>query len=93
MDVKSPAAAGSASRPSSTPPTQPSRTAVVLRRTGVALVGVGVAALAAAACVLSFEDLRALAITGEAPVGLAYLYPAAFDALLAVALIAVPLLR
>ncbi|MFC3979604.1 DUF2637 domain-containing protein [Streptosporangium jomthongense] len=93
MDVKSPAAAGPASRPSSIPPAQPSRTAVALRRTGIALVGVGVAALAAAACVLSFEDLRALAITGEAPADLAYLYPAAFDALLAVALIALPLLR
>ncbi|MBB4913795.1 DUF2637 domain-containing protein [Streptosporangium saharense] len=93
MDVKSPAAAGIASRPSSIPPAQQSRTAIVLRRTGIALVGVGVAALAAAACVLSFEDLRALAITGEAPVGLAYLYPAAFDALLAVALISVLLLR
>ncbi|MEV4097183.1 DUF2637 domain-containing protein [Streptosporangium saharense] len=93
MDVKSPAAAGIASRPSSIPTAQQSRTAIVLRRTGIALVGVGVAALAAAACVLSFEDLRALAITGEAPAGLAYLYPAAFDALLAVALISVLLLR
>ncbi|MER7130527.1 DUF2637 domain-containing protein [Streptosporangium saharense] len=93
MDVKSPAAAGLASRPSSIPTAQQSRTVIVLRRTGIALVGVGVAALAAAACVLSFEDLRALAITGEAPAGLAYLYPAVFDALLAVALISVLLLR
>ncbi|MEV8633796.1 hypothetical protein AB0395_19265 [Streptosporangium sp. NPDC051023] len=93
MDVNSPAAAGTASRPSSTPPAQQSRVTVALRRAGIALVGVGVAALTAAACVLSFEDLRALAIVGEAPPGLAYLYPAAFDALLAIALIAVLLLR
>lgn len=93
MDVKSPAAADMVSRPSSPPPAQPSRAIVALRRAGIALVGVGVAALTAAACVLSFEDLRGLAITGEAPPGLAYLYPAVFDALLAIALIAVLLLR
>ncbi|MEV4380337.1 DUF2637 domain-containing protein [Streptosporangium sp. NPDC049644] len=94
MDAKSPAAADSLSRPS--PPltaAEPSRTALALRRTGIAVAGVGVAALTAAACVLSFEDLRALALAGRAPAGLAYLYPAAFDALLVVAMIGVLLLR
>ncbi|WP_329426150.1 DUF2637 domain-containing protein [Streptosporangium sp. NBC_01495] len=98
MDVKSPGAAGSISRPSPPPPltiaaTEPSRVAVALRRAGIAVTGVGVAALTAAACVLSFEDLRALAIAGRAPAGLAYLYPAAFDALLVIAMIGVLLLR
>lgn len=98
MDVKSPGAAGSISRPSPPPPlpiaaTEPSRVTVALRRAGIAVTGVGVAALTAAACVLSFEDLRALAVVGRAPAGLAYLYPAAFDALLVIAMIGVLLLR
>ncbi|MFF5211620.1 hypothetical protein [Streptosporangium sp. NPDC000396] len=95
MDVKSPVAAGSPSRPSSAlpAPPEPSRVAVALRRAGIALTGVGVAGLTAAACVLSFEDLRGLAVTGEAAPGLAYLYPAAFDALFTVALVGVMLLR
>ncbi|WP_214325368.1 DUF2637 domain-containing protein [Nonomuraea sediminis] len=69
-----------------TPPT-------VLRRLGIALAGVAVAALTGAACALSFDDLRALAIHGEARPDLAFLYPAGFDALLVVALIGVLLLR
>ncbi|SNT50617.1 Protein of unknown function [Streptosporangium subroseum] len=95
MDVKSPAAADSISRPSSTlsAPAEPSRVTVALRRAGIAVAGVGVAALTAAACVLSFEDLRDLAIIGEARPNLAYLYPAAFDALLVIAMIGVLLLR
>ncbi|MEU7900007.1 DUF2637 domain-containing protein [Nonomuraea sp. NPDC049152] len=64
-----------------------------LRRIGIALAGLAVAGLTAAACVLSFDDLRALAVAGTARADLAYLYPAAFDALLAVALISVLLLR
>ncbi|WP_433372366.1 hypothetical protein [Streptosporangium sp. CA-115845] len=94
MDAKSPAAADPLSRPS--PPltaAEPSRTVLALRRAGIAVAGVGVAALTAAACVLSFEDLRALALAGRAPADLAYLYPAAFDALLVVAMIGVLLLR
>ncbi|TDD31572.1 DUF2637 domain-containing protein, partial [Nonomuraea terrae] len=64
-----------------------------LRRLGIALAGLSVAALTGAACALSFDDLRALAITGEARQDLAFLYPAAFDALLVVALLGVLLLR
>ncbi|MFE3455246.1 DUF2637 domain-containing protein [Nonomuraea sp. NPDC059194] len=64
-----------------------------LRRIGIALAGLAVAGLTATACVLSFDDLRALAVVGTARADLAYLYPAAFDALLAVALISVLLLR
>ncbi|NUW38101.1 DUF2637 domain-containing protein [Nonomuraea sp. SMC257] len=64
-----------------------------LRRLGIALAGVAVAALTGAACALSFDDLRSLAELGEARADLAYLYPAAFDALLAVALISLLLLR
>ncbi|GAA2215167.1 hypothetical protein GCM10009850_106340 [Nonomuraea monospora] len=64
-----------------------------LRRLGIALAGLAVAALTAAACALSFDDLRALALTGEARPDLAFLYPAAFDALLLIALIGVLLLR
>ncbi|MCF6475742.1 DUF2637 domain-containing protein, partial [Nonomuraea sp. MG754425] len=64
-----------------------------LRRLGIALAGLAVAALAGAACALSFDDLRALALTGEARPDLAFLYPAAFDALLLVALLGVLLLR
>ncbi|WP_433437141.1 DUF2637 domain-containing protein [Nonomuraea sp. CA-141351] len=65
----------------------------MLRRLGIALAGLAVAALTGAACALSFDDLRALAITGEARQDLAFLYPAAFDALLVIALIDVLLLR
>lgn len=95
MDANSPAAAESLSRPSPplTTAAEPSRTAAALRRAGIAVSGVGVAALTAAACALSFEDLRALAVTGSAPAHLAYLYPAAFDALLVIAMIGVLLLR
>ncbi|MDP4501356.1 DUF2637 domain-containing protein [Nonomuraea turcica] len=64
-----------------------------LRRLGIALAGLAVAALTGAACALSFDDLRTLAVTGEATQDLAFLYPAAFDALLVVALIGVLLLR
>ncbi len=64
-----------------------------LRRLGIALAGLAVAALTGAACVLSFDDLRSLAVRGEARADLAYLYPAAFDALLVVALISVLLVR
>ncbi|WP_327585847.1 hypothetical protein OHA25_01550 [Nonomuraea sp. NBC_00507] len=64
-----------------------------LRRLGIALAGLAVAALTGAACALSFDDLRTLAVTGEARQDLAFLYPAAFDALLVVALIGVLLLR
>lgn len=65
----------------------------LLRRLGIALAGLAVAALTGAACVLSFDDLRALAVHGGGRADLAYLYPAAFDALLAVTLICVLLLR
>ncbi|TMR23253.1 DUF2637 domain-containing protein [Nonomuraea turkmeniaca] len=64
-----------------------------LRRLGIALAGLAVAALTGAACALSFDDLRGLAVTGEARQDLAFLYPAAFDALLVVAMIGVLLLR
>ncbi|MFF5109084.1 hypothetical protein [Streptosporangium sp. NPDC000509] len=98
MDAKSPGATSSISRPSPPPPLtiaapEPSRVAVALRHAGIVVTGVGVAALTAAACVLSFEDLRALAVAGRAPADLAYLYPAAFDALLVIAMIGVLLLR
>ncbi|GAA5073500.1 hypothetical protein HNP84_008528 [Thermocatellispora tengchongensis] len=92
MDVTSPGAAGLSSRPSAS--ARPAGGAsLTLRRIGIALSGVGVAALGGVACVLSFDDLRDLAIRGEADPNLAYLYPAGFDALLAVALISVLLLR
>ncbi|WP_326819766.1 DUF2637 domain-containing protein [Streptosporangium sp. NBC_01756] len=95
MDAKSPAAADPVSRPSAPlpPSARPDRLARTLRGAGIVVAGVGVAALTAAACVLSFEDLRAFAITGEADRRLAYLYPAAFDALLVIAMIGVLLLR
>ncbi|GAA3205733.1 DUF2637 domain-containing protein [Nonomuraea roseoviolacea] len=64
-----------------------------LRRLGIALAGVAVAALTGAACALSFDDLRSLAELGDTRADLAYLYPAAFDALLVVALISLLLLR
>lgn len=60
-----------------------------LRRLGIALAGLAVAALTAAACALSFNDLRELAVRGQARADLAFLYPAAFDALLLVALVGV----
>ncbi|WP_204026761.1 DUF2637 domain-containing protein [Sinosporangium siamense] len=66
--------------------------ASALHHIGVALAGLGVVLLAGVACVLSFDDLRELAISGRAAPGLAYLYPAGFDALLAVALISMLLL-
>ncbi|MFE0146225.1 DUF2637 domain-containing protein [Nonomuraea sp. NPDC059007] len=64
-----------------------------LRRLGLALAGLAVAALTGAACALSFDDLRELAILGEARPELAFFYPAAFDAVLVVALTGVLLLR
>ncbi len=88
MDATPPAAAGSTSRPSPS-----SGIPLALRRLAIGLAGLAVAVLAGAACALSFDDLRALAIAGRAEPGLAYLYPAGFDALLVVALISVPLLR
>src|SRR5687767_6902672 len=92
MNVTPPAAAGAPSRPSS--PGQPvGMMMLTLRRVGIALSGLGVAALTGVACALSFEDLRVLAMRGQARAELAYLYPAAFDALLVVALISVLLLR
>ncbi|MBB2909283.1 hypothetical protein FHS43_000529 [Streptosporangium becharense] len=95
MDVKSPAAADQLSRPSPAQyvPAAPSRMGAALRHAGIAVAGLGVTALTGAACVLSFEDLRALAIAGGAPAELAYLYPAGFDALLVIAMIGVLLLR
>ncbi|MDA0634082.1 DUF2637 domain-containing protein [Nonomuraea sp. MCN248] len=60
---------------------------------GIALAGLAVAALTGAACVLSFDDLRALAVHGGARPDLAYLYPAGFDALLVITLLGVLLLR
>ncbi|GII34646.1 hypothetical protein [Planotetraspora mira] len=90
MDANPPGAAGTTSRPSTStsagiPP--------VLRRLAIGLAGLIVAVLAGAACALSFDDLRALAIIGRAEPRLAYLYPTAFDALLALSLVSVPLLR
>ncbi|MEU8265571.1 DUF2637 domain-containing protein [Sphaerisporangium sp. NPDC049002] len=95
MDVTPPLAAGQSSRRTAPPPVpaQPTGTALVLRRVGTAVAGLAVAALAGAACVLSFDALRALAVTGGARSDLSYLYPAGFDALLAIALISVLLLR
>lgn len=90
MDVTPPGAAGTASRPSRN---TPSGIPLVLRRLAIGLVGAAIAVLAGIACALSFEDLRALAVSGRAEPRLAYLYPAAFDVLLVVALVSVPLLR
>jgi hypothetical protein len=87
MDA-TPPAAGSTSRPSPS-----TGIPLALRRLAIGLAGLAVAVLAGAACALSFDDLRVLAIAGQAEPGLAYLYPAGFDALLVVALISVPLLR
>ncbi|WP_067174639.1 DUF2637 domain-containing protein [Microtetraspora niveoalba] len=90
MDASPPSAAGPASRP----PASPSGgLSLALRRLAVAVAALAVALLAAAACVLSFDDMRDLAIAGQAEPRFAYLYPAAFDALLAVGLISVPLVR
>ncbi|MFC6080220.1 DUF2637 domain-containing protein [Sphaerisporangium aureirubrum] len=101
MDVTPPLTAVPATRrpePSPAPATavpapQPSRIALALRRLGTSVAVLAVAGLAGAACTLSFEPLRALAMTGGARGDLAYLYPAGFSALLAVALISVFLLR
>ncbi|MEZ0072992.1 DUF2637 domain-containing protein [Planotetraspora sp. GP83] len=89
MDATPPGAAGMASRPSR--PT-PAGAPLLLRRLAIGLAGLAVAVLTGAACALSFDDLRALAITGHAQPRLAYLYPTAFDALLVVALVSVLLL-
>ena len=95
MDVTPPPAAGKSTRRPESPSAtaQPTGAALVFRRAGIAVAGLAVAALAAAACALSFDALRGLAVTGGARTNLAYLYPAGFDALLAIALISVPLLR
>ncbi|GAB3152958.1 DUF2637 domain-containing protein [Microbispora hainanensis] len=90
MDVTPPGAAGTASRPSRN---TPSGIPLVLRRLAIGLAGAAIAVLAGIACALSFDDLRALAVSGRAEPQLAYLYPAAFDVLLVVALVSVPLLR
>ncbi|XVQ87048.1 DUF2637 domain-containing protein [Microbispora siamensis] len=90
MDVTPPGAAGTASRPSRN---TPSGIPLVLRRLAIGLAGAALAVLAGVACALSFDDLRALAVSGRAEPRLAYLYPAAFDVLLIVALVSVPLLR
>ncbi|WP_055483092.1 DUF2637 domain-containing protein [Sphaerimonospora mesophila] len=82
------AAARSASRPSRSVDAP-----LALRRTAIGLAALALALLAGAACALSFEDLRQLALAGNADPQLAYLYPAAFDILLIVALVCVPLLR
>ncbi|NAS25430.1 DUF2637 domain-containing protein [Herbidospora sp. NEAU-GS84] len=86
MDAIPPATAGPASRPSSSGSRLLSRVAVIV-------ASLAVAVLAGAACVLSFDDLRALALQGQADPEFAYLYPAGFDALLVVALLAVPVVR
>ncbi|MEV7966597.1 DUF2637 domain-containing protein, partial [Sphaerisporangium sp. NPDC088356] len=95
MDVTPPLAAGQSSRRTAPlpVPAQPTGAALLLRRVGTAVAGLAVAALAGAACVLSFDALRYLAVTGGARPDLAYLYPAGFDALLAIALISMLLLR
>ncbi len=80
----------SAQHPSAT---EPNGFALALRRVAIAVAGLAVAGLAAAACVLSFDDLRILAVRSDARPDLAYLYPATFDALLVIALIAFLLLR
>lgn len=90
MDVTPPRAAGTASRPSRN---TPSGIPLVLHRLAIGLAGAALAVLAGVACALSFDDLRALAVTGQAEPQLAYLYPTAFDVLLIVALVSVPLLR
>lgn len=69
------------------------RLSLALRRAAIGLAAFALALLTGAACALSFEDLRQLAIAGRANPQLAYLYPAAFDILLVVALVCVPLLH
>ncbi|MFC7381927.1 DUF2637 domain-containing protein [Sphaerisporangium rhizosphaerae] len=64
----------------------------MLRRIATAVAGLALVALAGVACVLSFDAIRAIALSGGARADLAYLYPAGFDALLVIALIAVLLL-
>lgn len=71
---------------------RPSRFVLAMRRLAIGAAGLAVAVLAAAACVLSFDDVRALAMQAGARADLAYLYPAAFDALLVTALISFMLL-
>ncbi|MEV5413379.1 DUF2637 domain-containing protein [Thermopolyspora sp. NPDC052614] len=71
---------------------RPSRFVQTMRRVAIGAAGLAVAVLAAAACVLSFDDLRALAMQAGARADFAYLYPAAFDALLVIALISFMLL-
>ncbi|MEU9890857.1 DUF2637 domain-containing protein [Sphaerisporangium sp. NPDC051011] len=96
MDVTPPLPAGRSARRFELPPppaAQPTGAALVLRRLGTAVAAVAVTGLAAAACVLSFDGLRFLALAGGARADFAYLYPAGFDALLAIALISVLLLR
>ncbi|MEO3808126.1 DUF2637 domain-containing protein [Sphaerisporangium sp. B11E5] len=98
MDVTPPLTAGPAARRPAAPATpvpaaEPSRAGLALRRLGTAVAVLAVAGLAGAACMLSFEPLRSLAMTGGARGDLAYLYPGGFNALLAVALISVFLLR
>ncbi|GII85359.1 hypothetical protein Ssi03_33490 [Sphaerisporangium siamense] len=93
MDVTPPLPAARSSRRSEIPPAQQAGAALALRRVGTAVAALAVAGLAATACVLSFEPIRSLAVTGGARADFAYLYPAGFDALLAIALISVLLLR
>ncbi|GAA4595978.1 hypothetical protein GCM10023194_66910 [Planotetraspora phitsanulokensis] len=90
MDANPPGAAGTTSRPSTS---TSAGIPLVLRRLVIGLAGLIVAVLAGAACALSFDDLRALAVIGKAEPRLAYLYPTAFDALLVLSLVSVPLLR
>jgi hypothetical protein len=90
MDANPPGAAGTTSRPSTS---TSAGIPLTLRRLVIGLAALIVAVLAGAACALSFDNLRALAITGQAQPRLAYLYPTAFDALLALSLVSVPLLR
>jgi hypothetical protein len=90
MDANPPGAAGTTSRPSTS---TSAGIPLALRRLVIGLAGFIVTVLAGAACALSFDDLRALAITGQAEPRLAYLYPTAFDALLALSLVSVPLVR
>ncbi|WP_214108523.1 DUF2637 domain-containing protein [Acrocarpospora catenulata] len=93
MDATPPAAAGPAARSFTRPAPGPAGIPLLLRRLAIGLAGLALAILAGAACVLSFEDLRVLAMQSGVEPRLAYLYPAGFDALLVVTLITVPLLR
>jgi hypothetical protein len=72
---------------------EPTGLALTLRRVAIGVAGLAVAGLAGAACVLSFDDLRTLAVMANARTDFAYLYPAAFDALLVTSLISFLLLR